>query len=225
MTDAYVFVAESFAPVKGLTGFKKGVHGVPQEKSAHGDALVARLAEGELAAEREERASALRSAFGFKRKELEAFGPEDGVMTLATPLFDYEVQVDVDPDDPSRARTRRRLLRVREPERIDASAFAAAFGRLFLGLEFRTGGAIDVAEVVDAIEDRDDESIDLDYDTGLTRCAIAIRGVDASVEVTPELVRVASRTPCDLEDLVRAFARVREVLAGAAGFAGTASAG
>ncbi|MEZ5980234.1 MAG: hypothetical protein R3F34_18760 [Planctomycetota bacterium] len=101
MTDAYVFVAESFAPVKGLTGFKKGVHGVPQEKSAHGDALVARLAEGELAAEREERASALRSAFGFKRKELEAFGPEDGVMTLATPLFDYEVQVDVDPDDSS----------------------------------------------------------------------------------------------------------------------------
>src|SRR5688500_12874262 len=87
--------ASTASLVRNLRAFAKG-HEVPTRANSHAKKFVARLAAEEIQADIDAVFQAVRDAFGFKRKELEA-SSEGASGYLRTPRFEYRVHVELDP--------------------------------------------------------------------------------------------------------------------------------
>ena len=65
----------------------------------------------------------LKTAFRFKRRDIETQGPADGGAVAVTPYFNYEASVSLDPDDPTSVVWRREITSIRDPDSIMTDAF------------------------------------------------------------------------------------------------------
>ena len=194
-----VLLSERAVAIKRLSGFsKKRGHFVPDEASSSADDFVGRIAETELHEDLEQQYGALRTAFGFKRRDLQTDGPEDGSGSIITPHFDYEVSVRVNPDDATEALWRREITNIREPDQVLSEEFDAAFPSTFDRLEFQVAESIDIEGIVDQIENLDDDRVSVECNRECTHCRVRIEGLDASIIITPgsfQLERFGTGSP------------------------------
>lgn len=189
--------------VRNLRGFAKG-HEVPTRANASARKFVARLAAAEIKADLDARFQAVREAFGFKRKELEA-SSEDGAGYLRTPYFEYRVQVELDPNDPACVLWRRELAALSEFGLIGKPAFRSAFGSTFdiLSLEFRK--SIDVEKLIDRMESATANGLKVVCPSDSTWCEIIVEGLRGAVRIEPHVVRIEGRRADPLPSLFDQF--------------------
>lgn len=197
--------------LKRLGGFKKN-HSTPSASNGATERFVHQIAQKELEADLQNTFDATRAAFCFKRRDIESHGSENGSGGITTPYFSYTVCVSPAPDDPSEVVWRREVNGIREPEIVFGEQFEEAFDRAFDTLELETGETIDVAEVIDRVEDLDSSEVTVSYDRAATSCEITFLGVDAQVRLDRQVFRIRHPRRVTSRQLLESFLEVQQQL-------------
>lgn len=200
---------EDIHPLKQLGGFQKH-HRIPTSISNGDRQFLAEIARAELDDDLQEKFDALRSAFGFKRKEISVSGPTDGGGMIATPFFNYEITVGFVSDDPSKVVWRRSISDIRDASQIFTAEFTKIFENQFSILEVAPANELDLEAIVDHIEDADSDSVSVNYDKDVTWCEIKVASSGATVKLDGESVRVISRHEVPPQELLNAFVSVQQ---------------
>lgn len=201
---------EAGMPVKRLSGFQK-THRVPDRVNDTTEAFVARIAVDDVDEDVNTIHQALRSAFGFTRKELDT-QTSAGRGSIITPYFDYEVTVSLNPGDPSEVIWERQVVNIREPDKIVSDAFEEVFSGIFDTLEFTSGKVISVENVIDQIEALKDDAISVEYDASMAWCTVTLQGIDARIRMTSSAVSIIRRSGKSPKLLIDSFFEVQKRL-------------
>lgn len=191
--------------IRNLRGFGKG-HETPTRVNASANKFVARLASEEIKADLDAMFQAVRDAFGFKRKELEA-SHEGGAGYLRTPRFEYRVSVEQDPNDPAGIIWHREIAALKHLGLIGEPEFRTAFGSIFdiLVMEFRK--TIDVPRLIDRVEAGERKGVKVHCPSDAAWCEIAIGGFRGAIRIEPNAVRIEGRRAPPLPSLFDQFLR------------------
>ncbi len=181
--DAVVLSAAKTQPVKHLPGFKKS-HRLPETKNSNADAFIASITEATLQSDLEATFLTLKSAYQFKRLEIEKRGPADGAGVIATPFFEYSVSVELDSDDPSQVVWSRSISKISDPTQVFCEVFDRVFSGVFDTIEISTGEPIDVTAVIDRIEQFDGREFTATYDSDCTVCFVRVAGITTLIRIT-----------------------------------------
>lgn len=201
---------EQQLPVRRLSGFKK-THRVPDRVNDATKAFVAGIADEDVSGDLDAVHDALRSAFSFKRKDLDTQLAEGGG-SIITPYFDYEVTVSLNPDDPSEALWTRQIVNIREPDKVLTDDFEKAFRGMFDTLEFASGKTVDIASIVDQIEDLDHHAITVNYDKSLDWCTISVNGMDSVIRITRDSISIVQPRRGSPRLLIDSFFQIQKRL-------------
>ena len=197
------FTEQRTEQIKQLPGFQKGYR-VPTSDNPSDQKFIAKIAEPILDDDLQETFSALRKAFGLKRKEISVDGPFEGGGIVSTPFFDYEVRVQIDAETPSRVIFSRSITGIRDFAKLVDNPFDDVFGKRFSTLIVEVENELDLETIVDTIEDEAPDGISVDYDKDLTWCEIQVLGSTATIVAEAYSIRVESvreTTPKQLLDL------------------------
>jgi hypothetical protein len=188
-----VFRTETRGKVKDLTGYQKG-HRIPDQVTPAAEKFVARIAADDVHADVEEIFNALRERMNFKRKDLEASAERDGQGFVRTPVFDYTVHVTLDPNDPTQVVWQREVSHIQDPELIRGPAFAAVFGTSFDTLIFEFAMPLDVAELVDRIEEDPIPGVRMRSSIDASSCEITLEGFAGAIRVQADRLTITGRS-------------------------------
>ena len=203
-----VFRSETTGRVKDLAGFRK-THTVPDRANDWARKYVNRVAQPDIKADLDATFEQLREAFGYKRKDLDASAERDGLGFIRTPDFEYTVGVEVNPADPGEVVWRREVGRLTDPALVRSEGFAAVFGTVFDRLVFEFAEPVDVAGLVDRIEESPPEGVKVTVASGSDAAELRLAGFAGRVTVTPRAVEVEGRagSSAGLLDQFLAFLR------------------
>lgn len=210
---AAAFLREQVQPVKTLAGYRKDAHRIPDIISSSNEAFIAKLASADLAQDMDQRYAALKSAFAFKRVDLEVSDPADGAGTIITPLFTYHIQVSQNQANPAEVVWQRRVADIHSPAQALSEAFAEVFNKTFDTLEFVPAEPVDVKLLIDRIEDLEDSRITVDYDRAATSCTLVLAGVKGEISVTDSMIKFHQRAVADPRKLVESLMKIQKALA------------
>ncbi|MEO2027498.1 MAG: hypothetical protein ABGZ23_16615, partial [Fuerstiella sp.] len=180
-------VSEYRQRVRDLRGFGKA-HSVPFANTDRTQSFVGRIAADEIGEDLDARFDEFRRNFRFRRNDLVVSEPENGEGAIATPWFEYRITVTHDPNEPSEVTWRRQITEFRDPVPLLSPEFAAVFGTVFDTVEFTPLEPIYIEAFIDSIEDRDDESISLDYNRQSTWCELATALIPGRLRVESDRV-------------------------------------
>ncbi|QDU97490.1 caspase family protein [Lignipirellula cremea] len=204
-------VRQKSHPVKELAGFRSH-HRVPDSAGHFADSFVSSLAEEQIRADLEQIHLQLRTAFRFKRLDVQMNGPVDGGGSLITPFFTYAVSVISDPDDPGSVIWQWEVMDMKESEPIFSDAFAQVFGDLFDTIEFTPSQSVELTDFIDRVEQLDEERIQINYDPAATWCELEIINIAGLVHITPSIVQIVQRHPQPPRLLLQSFLDIQHIL-------------
>ena len=147
----------------------------------------------------------LRSNFSFKRKELTADGPVDGIGVITTPAFVYEVTAVAIQEDNRKVWVRRCIGQISEADAITGSEFAKVFGTDFNQLQVATETDLDLEDIIDRVEDAESAEVEIDYDKDITWCKIGVTGTRTKITIQPNEVLVTGPPDVSPEELIDSF--------------------
>ena len=189
--------------VKDMPGFRK-THTVPDRVSAATSRFLAAIAADELIAERDAVYAAVRQHFGLKRRQVSAAASEGGV-SVRTPEVEYTCEISLAADDPARAVWRRQLVPLRGLDVLRRPEFHATFGPLLGTLSFEYDDPLDVAGLVDAIEDDAPPGVAVRCGADSSWCEVRLAGFSGSIRVERHRLDVRGRFGTGTKGLVEAF--------------------
>ena len=208
MIGSLMLVRQQGGRIRDLKGFRKG-HQIPAEVSEHTQSFVGRIAEEDLRQDLDERFEEFRRQLKFKRVDISVTDPTCGAGQISTPWFDYHVSVIHDVNDATGVIWRRQLSEFRQIDQLDSPELASVFGTTFDTVEFSPPAAIDIAALIDHIEDEADERISLEYDRQTTWCAVTIRGIAGQMKFTSERIALVIHQAQPPGKLLDSFFKVR----------------
>lgn len=199
-------------PIKGLRGFDKSRHSVPDAVNAATGAFLARLCAADIAEEGEALFARARAALGYKRAGI-TLDLGAGEATLTTRDFCWQLVCALEPSDPARYRLSRSLQNLRSAELLQLDPFNELFAAQFDAVVFDLVRGVRVDALVDAVEALDpaaEHALRVDYPSDCSRCTLTVPGVAARVEcdgasLAMHLPRAGSPAECFAE-----FAALRE---------------
>lgn len=209
---AVAFLREQFQPVKSLTGFRKETHRIPDSVSPSNEAFIAKLAATDLGEDLDQRFAALKSAFSFKRVDLNVSGPAEGAGTIITPYFSYHVQVSLNPANPAEVVWHRRVTDIQQPSYALSDPFAEVFTKTFDTLEFTPTEPINIETLIDRVEELEDERIQIEYDREATSCTLSMQGVKGEIQVVKDKVKFYQGSAADPRQLVQSLVKIQQAL-------------
>ena len=186
------FRSDSAGRVKDLQGFRK-TFSVPENNSPSNRKFVAKLATQDLKEDLDLVVAAAREHLGYKRKDIDLIADGDGVGTVRTPDFEYTVTAGLDPADPSRVAWRRECGQFADPAFVRGDGFDAVFGKLFDQLAFEFARPVDVAALVDRVEESPPKGVKISVSADGNSCDIALAGFAGRVVVEPDSLTVRGR--------------------------------
>ncbi|MEM6600104.1 MAG: hypothetical protein AAF649_01820 [Verrucomicrobiota bacterium] len=137
--------------VRRLSGYLK-THRVPDQCSQAAEQFIQRIGQPELTELAESVHAGLRSAFGYKRKEMDYIA-EEGLTVIKTPDFDVTLILEQDAEDPSRYGLSARVNEFRQPKVVSEDTFAEAFGAVTDTVAIEFPAVVDVEAKIDQIEE------------------------------------------------------------------------
>lgn len=214
------FVGRGGGAVKALSGFKKGHHTLPDAANATTNAFLGKICERELADEAEKLFQDVRTALGYKRKDI--------ALTVASPLamlgakdFSVEIFYALEEREPERYSVTTTLRGVINVELLRTAEFAGVFAGRFTEISFALKKGARVEAVIDAIEELDrDDGLAVTYPSDYADCTIAVEGVDAVVRCTGATLEIVFPRAMGPAELIEAFAVVREAFRISKGLSG-----
>lgn len=198
--------------VRSLSGFNKKTHKVPDRVSDATASFVARIASEEIEQDIHRTFAALRSAFKFKRADLDVTNRGDGTATIITPYFNYSIAVELDREQTSKVVFRRTVDAIKEPAFIFSAAFAEVFANVFDTVELDMPSVVELDAVIDRIEELDDDRIRLDYDPDVTYCRLHVAGVAGIITVTPHTLAIVHTGPQPPQLLLQSLLAIQKLL-------------
>ena len=179
--------------VRKLDGFEKH-HEVPNVVNHRALEWLDRLTRPQLDAKIDSVFSALRKAYGFKRRQLSVHGPHDRHAVIETPFFNYESSVELDANNPEFVLWASEVNHIREIEYLVSPEFESCFPGLGWTLEVAVEEPLELAEIVDRVEDKAEAGFSIDYDKDLSWCEIQIPDCRATLRATPDSINVSHAT-------------------------------
>ena len=171
--------------VKNLSGFEKSRgHTPPKFYSDKTQSWVADLAESDIKKEMESYHTSIQAKRLYKRKELIYDEPTEGSAAIRTPDFEFTITYSQKADNPAEYRVIRELTRLDKPSLLAEDWFNNLFRRDFDEAVLEFTDSIDVADLIDKIEDAG--NIDVDYDANSTYCTITLGGFDGEITITSD---------------------------------------
>ena len=207
-----VFSARENVPVRSLDGFAKPLK-VPKIASGSSRSFVVKLAQGDLKKDLERMYSGIKQGMRYARKDLRVTNPdgsEEG--SIWTPDFQYAVSVRQSEDDPTKVVFSRMLSEVRSESLIDDERFRAIFDGLFDTVRLTFSKAVEVVDIIDAIEERGGPEIEVEYPSDHAYCDLTVKGSPGSIRVDDHSFQLSLPGKCSLQGLIDAFSRTRETV-------------
>lgn len=187
-----VFRAEMSGRIKDLSGFRK-THTLPERANDWARKYVNRIATADIKADLDNTFEMVREQFGYKRKDLDVSAERDGMGFIRTPDFEYTVSLSVNPDEPSDVIWRREVGRLSGPEFVRSENFQHVFGTMFDRLVFEFAVPVDVAELVDRIEDSPPEGVKVSVASDSGAAVIALAGFAGKISVSRDALTIEGR--------------------------------
>ena len=205
-------VGEHTSRIRDLLGFRKG-HQVPNEISERTSNFVSRLASAEINDELESRFTEFRTHMRLRRTQLTVSDSENGIGQIQTPWFSYQIAATQHNNDAAMVQWRRILCDFKVPQKIVSAEMTAVFGNSFDRVEFLPAQPLEIASLIDHIEDQDDATISLDYDRHATWCRISMSGERSVMHLTPGCVAFIATQPTAPGRLLQAFCQLQTHMA------------
>jgi len=208
------FFGGTYGYVKDLPGFIKGSHTIPKFVNKTTNKFVQEKGHALLEDDIAHIANELREKLKIKRKELRS-GVERGAGSIETDSFDYNVELDQEGNNPEQYVIVRRIENIRNAKLMNDPVFNSIFSRHFDNLVFDLNGIVDIASLIDTIEDVQDKyEISISYDPSvLDRCTIILPGAeDYPVEVSPDLICLKYPYKTSPQALIEALKTSRQAL-------------
>ena len=187
LMGSIMLVRQQSGRIRDLKGFRKG-HQVPSDVSEHTQSFVGRIAEEDLRLDLDERFEEFRRLLKFRRVEISVTDPMSGVGQISTPWFDYQASVIHDVNDAASVIWRRQLSEFRQIDKLDSDELASVFGSTFDTVELSPPTMIDIAALIDQIEEEADDRVSLDYDRQTTWCSVSITGIAGEMRFTADRI-------------------------------------
>ena len=198
--------------VKRLPGFKKKTHRIPDDVNSHTQSFVAKLGADQVREDLDRVFGELRSAFRFKRTEIQSTDWGDGAGVITTPYFRYSSSITQDPDAADESIWQRDVSEITDTNHLLSENFAEVFGSLFDTVEFNPPEPIDLEEIIDRVESIDDERIWIDYDRQITYCEVTLEGHDEKIHITRDSFRIVHPKAESPRELIDSLFRVQNRL-------------
>ncbi len=196
--------------VRSLSGFRKGVHTIPDRHSAALDAFLAKIAAEDLANEAEAFYQTTRQQFAYRRKDLNLTVSTPAAV-LETPAFALEITYGSDPDDPARYERSLRLSRI-EADQLTSNATGEVFATAFDTLEMVLRTPIRIEDLIDAVEDDPDSIWKVKYPSSCEWCELATNEIEGFIYVSTNWIRLRLPSPGPPAVLLAAYIRLGEIL-------------
>lgn len=199
--------------VKTLSGFRKGMHRVPEVVTAAAQGFLAKLCAEELAGEAEALFQHARSTLSYKRKDLslEVTSP---VATLTTKDFVVEWEYGFAAGDPATWVMTRVMREVRKSGLVHDPAFDSLFVGQFEAIEFALAKGVSVEAVIDAVEEIDGRGgLRVNYPSDCHECTLTVDGVEAAVRCDGATLAMTFPRSGSPRELIEAFGAVRGAFA------------
>jgi len=204
-------VGRSEGAVKGLSGFRKDRHSVPDAANATTQAFLGKLCETELRDEAEALFQRTRTAMAYKRKDLSLdLAPAMAVLTARD--FTMEMAYTLSALDPSRYDVVRTLHSLRSAGLVDLPEFDQLLAGCFSSVVFMLSKGVSVEAVVDAIENIPGErstGMTVTYPSDCSECVLAVPEVDAVVRCTGSTLAIEFPRAGSPRELLESFAEIR----------------
>ena len=203
-TPEILLIAQQRIALKDLKGISKSAStpkkGVPLSQKYLNDLSFEHLDENLQAT-----FAKLRSNFSFKRKELTADGPVDGIGVITTPAFIYEVTALPIEEDNRKVLVRRCIRQITDADAITGAAFADVFETDFNQLQVASETDLDLEDIIDRVEDAESDEVKIDYDKDITWCEIGVTGTRTTITVRPNEILVTGPQDVSPEELIDSF--------------------
>ena len=203
-TPEILLLAEQRIALKDLKGISKTAS-TPQKGVPLSQKYLNDLAFEHLDENLQSTFAKLRSNFSFKRKELTADGPVDGIGVISTPAFIYEVTVIPIEDDNRKVLVRRCIRQISEADAITGAEFAKVFETDFNQLQVASETNLDLEDIIDRVEDAESTEVEIDYDKDVTWCKIGVSGTRTTITIQPNEILVTGPADVSPEELIDSF--------------------
>ena len=198
------FVAEVPKQLKSLSGWNKS-HRIPDQANNKAQDFVAGLSTTELKQDLDSIYAALKQAFGFKRRDLDASESEGGAGAIITPYFTYSISVSLNPADPSELIWKKTVDNIKEPAEVVSEAFAEVFDNVFHTLQFSLPTSVDIDDFIDALEAADIGNLELTHDRDATYCELRFDDTPGAVRVSADTLSIVQKHPAKIGTLLQSL--------------------
>ncbi|HAY82928.1 MAG TPA: hypothetical protein DCY79_24230 [Planctomycetaceae bacterium] len=199
-------------PIKRLRGFA-AQHRVPTAIDHRALTFLEQLTRSALDQDLQRMFDRIRERFPLKRRDFVVHGPEQRRGTIETPLFLYEITVDLCVDDPSRVRWRRAVSGITISDFTYHTELDQCLGQSDWELEVDFEQPLDLAALIDLLEDHDLTQINLRYDKDLAWCELQIPDSTGTLRFTSESLRMIPSGTTSPGNLLHALCRFQLQLA------------
>ena len=207
LLNAVRFYGRLTMPAKSLTGFDKRLR-TPDDP----DALLAsfgKMATADVEQDLDKVYEKLKSAFGFKRRELVVDGPVEGSGSITTPAFEYRIDLMLDVERDNHVIWQRSVGRIHQPEIVFSDEFQKVFRESLGFLQVDLTTPLDIEAIIDHVEDSDGECT-VEYDRDATWCEINTQGSNATMRIEGDQLSVKGPTPLSPTDLFECYWQLQE---------------
>ena len=194
--------------ISSLKGFIKGSHHVPAYNNRTTESFVERISKEDVAEELDDIFKGVRAEMNYKRKDLIV---DEGHMV--TPDFELWVECVQDPEDPASAIISRQLTNI-SPAIVDNDAFNKVFDKSFRELNFEFENNVNVADLIDQLEDLDMDAVELTYPADNSYCELTVEGSPLTIRITDDNLTVRASKAAAPRQLVQSFFDVQKALTG-----------
>jgi hypothetical protein len=203
------FIGRGGGPVKGLAGFKKGRHTLPDAANASTQAFLGKICGQELSADAEKLFQAVRTGLGYKRKEI-TLGVTSPNAMLTAKDFTVEIGYALEESAPARYVITTTLRDLKNADLARTDEFTQIFTARFSEVSFALRQGASVASMIDVIEALDGEGgLEVSYPSDYRECLISVEGVDAQVRCAGTSLEIVFPRAAAPRDLMKGFAAVR----------------
>ncbi len=193
-------------PIKQLRNFESHFK-IPTNCDSKSQKFVQRVAQQDLALLLDQFYDAFRSIYGFKRKQLKAYGPTpDGVGSIQTPKFGLEVSAHQSCSEPESAILKKEIVRLVDWNEMLSHEFKNLCGAENWSLCRQWDVTMQLDDLIDAIEESNCADLQLQYDRQITRVEISNLALPGVLVVYPQHYEFGvQKNPIKPDQLIAAF--------------------
>lgn len=209
VTREFSIVAEKHQAIRNLPGCRK-THTIPVDDNAALSRYLLSITGAELDKQVDLLFSRLRQKSGMRRKDIAVSGPSDGSCVLSTPDFDIEVGISANFREPGQCTWRWAISNIRDIRMLIDDRLESLFDVPVSVLLIPITDRIDLALLIDYVEDINGSTLSIDYDRDVNWCEIAFGEIPLCVRIDRSQILARHRSPCTPRELLMAYAQFQK---------------